>query len=425
MSDPLHTSPDSRCVIIGASHGGIGVAFAMRQFGWKGHISVYDALESFPHQKPPLSKDFLLGKSPEAMLRLRAEKLFEKARVDLNLGQRVEGIDASSKTLTVSGEQIAYDKLIIATGADAFDPPFPGVDNATNLFTMRHLPDAEKLKACVDGFIAADTKPKAVIIGAGYIGLEAAASLTKLGASVTVLERESRVLQRVTAPEMSKFFTEAHEAHGVNILTATSVSSIEQEGETQYVCCDNGERFEADLILVGVGVRVNQKLAEQAGLEAGNGIAVNGQCQTSDPDIYAIGDCSEHYSPLYDRRLRLESVQNATDQANVAAMHLCGREAEYNAVPWFWSDQYDLKLQIAGLLTGYTDVVVRQDESNPKSISVWYFDNERLLSVDAVNQPKSYNTGLKLITAKTKVDKQALADAEEPITPDAITAVPA
>ncbi|MEM0993588.1 MAG: FAD/NAD(P)-binding oxidoreductase [Bacteroidota bacterium] len=420
MSDHLYESVAARCAIIGASHGGASVAFAVRQFGWKGQIDLYDALPHFPHQKPPLSKQYLLGTFPESMLRLRAEKAFEKAEINLCLGQRIEEIDRTKKSLLMGENSVSYDKLIIATGASAFVPAFRGIDQAKNVFTIRHLPDAQALKTCVDTFLEKGQTPKVVIIGAGYIGLEAAASLVKLEAAVTVLEREERVLQRVTAPVMSDFFTTLHEENGVQIVTSTSVSAVEQMDSKQYVVCENATRYEADIILVGVGVKVNQALAEAAGLDTENGICVNAYCQTSDPAIYAIGDCTQHYNPIYDRELRLESVQNAMDQANIAAMHICGNEMKYNKVPWFWSDQYGLKLQIVGLLDGYTDVVVRRDENVAKSISVWYFDQDRLIAVDAVNQPKSYMLGMRLIPKRAKIDKLALAKAENPIKPDDI-----
>ncbi|MEN0049909.1 MAG: FAD/NAD(P)-binding oxidoreductase [Bacteroidota bacterium] len=413
----ISSKEDARCIIIGASHGGINAAFAVRQFGWKGHIDVYDALTSFPHQKPPLSKAFLLGNLPESMLRLRAEKAFEKAKINLHLGSRVENIDKDNKTISVSGNTVTYDQLIISTGADAFIPRFKGIDQATNIFTIRHLPDAEALKKVVDTFIEQEISPKVVIIGAGYIGLEAAASLTKFGADVTVLERESRVLQRVTAPVMSTYFTDLHTENGVNIVTAVTVSGIDQKEGTQYITCENGTAYQSDIIIVGVGVKVNQSLAKEAGLKVENGVCVDEYCRTSDENIYAIGDCAQHHSFIYNRKLRLESVQNAMDQANIAAMNICGKTMKYDKVPWFWSDQYGLKLQIVGLLNDYTDTVVRRDESDPKSISVWYFKEDTLISVDAVNQPKAYMLGMRLIPKKAKVDKTALINAQEPIRP--------
>ncbi|MEM9867802.1 MAG: FAD/NAD(P)-binding oxidoreductase [Bacteroidota bacterium] len=424
MSEKLFESETSRCIIVGASHGGISVAFALRQFGWKGSIDVFDALPCFPHQKPPLSKDFLNGRLEESMLRLRAEKAYEKARVNLHLGQRVIRINRAEKTIDTKKGKWEYDSLILATGAEALIPPIKGIALATNIFTIRHLPDSEKLKACIDDFEDKGKIPKAVIIGAGYIGLEAAASLRKMGVTVTILERESRVLQRVTAPILSEYFTKLHEANGVNVITSKKVSAIETSDGQQFVVCEDGTKHEADIVIVGVGIKVNKTLAEDARLQVDDGICVNGQCQTSDQNIYALGDCVQHHSSVYQRTIRLESVQNAMDQANVVAMHLTGKEVIYDKVPWFWSDQYGLKLQIVGLLHGHTDIVVRKNKDDEKSISVWYFDGNRLLAVDAINQPKSYSIGMRVLSQNLKIDKSALASIEELLKPENIVLTP-
>ena len=420
MSEKLFESETSSCVIVGASHAGISVAFALRQFGWKGNIDVFDALSCFPHQKPPLSKDFLNGSIDESMLKLRAPKAYEKARVTLHLGERVLGINRTEKTVATENGKWEYNKLILATGAEALIPPIKGIKEATNLFTIRHLPDSENLKSCLDDFGKNSKNPKVVIIGAGYIGLEAAASLRKMGAEVTIIERESRVLQRVTAPILSEYFTTLHETNGVEIITSKTVASIATKDGQQSVVCEDGTAYIADIVIVGVGIKINQSLAADAGLRVDDGIYVNDQCQTSDENIYAIGDCSNHLSAIYQRTVRLESVQNAMDQANVVAMHLTGKEVVYDKVPWFWSDQYDRKLQIVGLLNGYNDIVVREDKNDTKSISVWYFDGDDLLAVDAINQPKSYSIGIRILTQNLKVDKSALASVKELLKPENI-----
>ena len=420
MSEKLFESETSRCIIIGASHAGISVAFALRQFGWKGNIDVLDALSCFPHQKPPLSKDFLNGRLDESMLKLRAPKAYEKARVTLHLGERVLRINRTEKTVATEKVKWEYDKLILATGAEALIPPIKGIKEATNLFTIRLLPDSEKLKSCIDGFTKKSENPNVVVVGAGYIGLEAAASLRKMWAEVTIIERESRVLQRVTAPLLSDYFTSLHVTNGVKIFTSKTVDSIETNDGQQSVICEDGTEYVADIVIVGVGTKINQALAADAGLRVDDGIYVNDQCQTSDENIYAIGDCTEHHSSIYQRTVRLESVQNAMDQANVVAMHLTGKEAVYDKLPWFWSDQYDRKLQIVGLLNGYNDIVVREDKNNPKSISVWYFDGDDLLAVDAINQPKSYSIGMRILSQNLKVDKLALASIEALLKPENI-----
>jgi 3-phenylpropionate/trans-cinnamate dioxygenase ferredoxin reductase component len=257
-----------------------------------------------------------------------------------------------------------------------------------------------------------------VIIGGGYIGLETAASLKKLGASVVVLERESRILARVTAPEMSAFFSQLHETNGVIIHTDKNVSAITSANNLNQVITSDGAEYPADIIIVGVGVRVNKELAEQAGLEITNGICVNANARTSNDNIYAIGDCTYHFNPHYQRHIRLESVQNAVDQAKVAAMDLCEKAQEYNTLPWFWSDQYDVKLQMVGLASGYDDIIVRQEleQGTSSKFSVWYFAGDTLLSVDAINNAKAYVLGTKAIKAHSKINKANLANAEYELT---------
>ncbi|MEM6641811.1 MAG: FAD/NAD(P)-binding oxidoreductase [Bacteroidota bacterium] len=407
LPNDMSDTASQKCVVIGASHGGINAAFAIRQFGWKGTIEIYDRSEAFPHQKPPLSKAYLLGDFPDKMLHLKPDKAYEKSDIRLHLGVSIKTIDKSEKVLETSEGTTHYDKLVLATGADAFVPGFAGIEQATNVFTIRHLPDSEGLKACVESFVQQGAKPNVVIIGAGYIGLEAASSLSK-SCDVTVLEREERVLSRVSAPEISMFYQKLHSKNGVKIVTGTSVSSISKADGVQSVVCENGKKYSADIIIVGVGVKVNSDLAESAGLSIENGIKVNEACQTSDPSIYALGDCTSHYSFIYDRLLRLESVQNAMDQANVVGMHINGKEAKYDKVPWFWSDQYGIKLQIVGLLEGYTDVVVRTEPEKTNSLSVWYFNDDQLIAVDAVNQPRAYMLGMKIIPKKGKVNKSKI-----------------
>ena len=231
-----------------------------------------------------------------------------------------------------------------------------------------------------------------------------------------VLERENRILARVTAPEMSAFFLQLHESHGVKIVTEKNVSAITTDAGVNKVHTSDGAEYLADIIIVGVGVRVNKTLAEQAGLTIENGICVNAQARTSNEDIYAIGDCSYHFNPYYQRHIRLESVQNAVDQAKIAALDICGKTQDYNALPWFWSDQYDVKLQMVGLSTGYDQVIIRHENTTEQKFSTWYFSGDELLAVDAINNAKAYVMGTKLIKAKTRINKTALADSNRELT---------
>ena len=253
---------------------------------------------------------------------------------------------------------------------------------------------------------------KAVIIGGGYIGLETAAVLQTIGMQVTVIEMMERVLERVTTAEVSAFYQRIHTEQGVEIVTGASVSKINGDKSVESVSVKNGDNFSADLVIVGIGVIPNTELAEAAGLEVSNGIVVDEYCRTNDHDIVAAGDCTWHYNPFYDNHIRLESVQNALDQARVAAATLNGDLKPYDTLPWFWSDQYDLKLQMQGLSAGYDEVIIRGDIDNSRKIAVFYLKEGRILSVDAVNSAPEFMVGKKLILAKTMVDKEKLADAE-------------
>jgi 3-phenylpropionate/trans-cinnamate dioxygenase ferredoxin reductase subunit len=250
----------------------------------------------------------------------------------------------------------------------------------------------------------------AVIVGGGYIGLEAAAVLKKLGMKVTVLEMMDRVLQRVTAPEVSEFYTRIHTEEGVTIRCKVGATGFEGKGKVERVICNDGTTHAADLVIIGIGIIPNVEIAQEAGLKTENGIVVDDHARTSDPDIVAAGDCAWHYNAIYDRWLRLESVQNANDQARVAASTVAGLDKVYSALPWFWSDQYDLKLQIAGLNQGYDQVVVRGDRTGSRSFAAFYVKNNNVIAVDSVNRPAEFMVGKRLITEKVVIDSARLAD---------------
>ncbi len=396
-------------IIAGASHAAAMLAPSLRQQGWQGRIVVVGAEASIPYHRPPLSKDYLAGAKTLEEILIRPAKVYEKAEVEFILDTTVDAIDRTGKTVRLSNnETLPYDKLALTVGSKVRQVSLPGTD-LDGVFYLRDLKDVERIQPFIE------PGANAVIVGGGYIGLETAAVLNKKGMNVTVLEMMERVLQRVTAPVMSNFFTRIHTEEGVNIRCGIGVSGFQGNGRVAKARCSDGSEFPADLVIIGVGILPNTALAEAAGLAIDNGIMVNAQAQTSDPDIYAAGDCTNHHNPIYDRRLRLESVQNATDQARVAAGAACGKEVSYNAVPWFWSDQYDLMLQIAGLSQGYDEIITRGDPAEGRSFAAFYLREDRVIAVDAVNKPQEFMFSKKLIPLHKTVDKKRLADVGTPI----------
>ncbi|GAL80587.1 ferredoxin reductase [Algibacter lectus] len=413
-----NTTQNKVCIVIGASHAGVNFAFALRREGWEGEIILYDNDKEFPYHRPPLSKAYLTSEEGTEQSLLFPKENYKTDNIVLKLGIAVNTINKEEKTITLANGSVQqYDKLVIATGARPFIPPIQGLDLAKNVFPMRTAEDAINIRKTINNSL---TK-RAVIIGGGYIGLETAASLKKLGANVVVLEREERVLARVTAPVMSDFFTQLHQNNGVKILTSKNVISIENKDDHNVVVCDDGTKLNADLIVVGVGIKVNSELAQNAGIVIENGIKVDETAKTNDPDIYAIGDCTYHYNPHYKYHLRLESVQNAVDQAKTAAKAICEQEVVYDTIPWFWSDQFDVKLQIVGLSKGYNQIIIRQEEAK-NSFSTWYFKDDELLAVDAVNFAKAYVLGTKFIKSKQKLDKSKISDLSIPFKPNSFLA---
>ena len=395
------------CAVIGASHAGVNFAFVLRRMGWEGEILLFDTDPMLPYHRPPLSKAYLTSEEGMEQNLLKAAENYEQENIALHLGTTITAINRAAKTISLeNGDQQPYDKLVIATGASPIIPPILGIQTAKNLFPMRTAADAIHIRTT----ILKSKNKRVVVIGGGYIGLETAASLKKLGTTVTVLERETRILARVTAPEMSDFFQKLHTQNGVQILTNKNVVAIETTAEHNEIVCADGSRFIADMIVVGVGIRVNTALAAAAGLTIENGIRVDETTRTNDENIYAIGDCTFHFNPHYERFIRLESVQNAVDQAKVAAAAICGKAPVYDTIPWFWSDQYDIKLQMVGLAAGYQQVLVRKELDKENCFSVWYFQDDKLLAVDAVNNGKAYVLGGKFIKGGQKIDKIKLAN---------------
>ena len=407
-------SDRSTCVIIGASHAGVNCAFALRKEGWEGEIILYDADPELPYHRPPLSKTYLTNTTALAATLLKSGDSYVREKIQLKLGHKVSSLHVDEKKIELEDGSIQwYDTLVLATGARPIFPSIRGLGDANDVFPLRTAADVEGIRKA----LGSNPKKNVVVIGGGYIGLEIAASLKELGAEVTVLEREDRILARVTAPEMSDFFHELHTKNGVEIHTGKNVTAVEKNAAANGIICSDGSNYAADIIIIGVGIHINKELAEQAGLTIENGIKVGATAKTSNTDIYAIGDCTFHHNPHYNRFVRLESVQNAVDQSKIAAAAICGKEVRYNAIPWFWSDQYDIKLQIVGLAEGYDNIIVRKEEKEQPCFSIWYFRGNKLLSVDAINNAKAYVIGTKLIKGRELVDKEKLSKTEVPLKP--------
>ncbi len=393
------------CIVVGASHAGGQLAVSLRQQGWQGRILVIGDEPYLPYNRPPLSKTFLSGEKHIEDLLIRPEAQYEKVGIEFLLGQHVKAIDRSSKTVTLSrDETFTYDKLALTTGARVRPLKITGSE-LKGVMYLRDISDVENIRQFTG------KGKKAVIIGGGYIGLETAAMLNRLGLQVTVLEAAQRILNRVTAPQVSEFYTRVHREEGVQLETGVEIQGFSGRGRVEQVQCGDGTVHEADLVIIGIGVIPNTELAQAAGLEVDNGIKVNDFCQTSDPDITAAGDCTNHFNGFYQCNLRLESVQNAMEQAKVAAAALCGKPIQYNALPWFWSDQYDIKLQIAGLSSGYDELVIRGDHTSSRKFSAFYLSKGRVIAIDAINSPQDFMFGKQIITRKLLVDKAGLSDA--------------
>ncbi|MFL6633272.1 MAG: NAD(P)/FAD-dependent oxidoreductase [Massilia sp.] len=398
-----------RIVIIGGGHAAAQLAASLRSEGWTGPVSLVSAEPSLPYHRPPLSKTYLAGAQHSDEILIRPAHFYANANIDTMLGVRVTAINRAEKYITLhNGARLPYQKLALATGAVVRKIAISGAWLDGVLY-LREMEDAERIRE-----YAAPGK-RAVILGGGYTGLETAASLRKLGMEVTVVEASSRVLQRVTAPEVSEFYTRIHQEEGVEILTGSAPASINGKSQVESVTLQNGQRISADLVICGIGVLPADSLAEDAGLKVDNGICVDEFGRTSDPDIVAAGDCTSHYNPFYDRTLRLESVQNATDQAKAAAKTLCGKLEPYKSLPWFWSDQYDAKLQIAGLSQGYDSVVVRGDHREARSFAAFYFQNGKLIAVDAINRSKEYLMARRWLAEGRTPAPERLADESLPV----------
>lgn len=389
-------------VIVGASHASVQAIDTLRREGHAGRIVLVGDEPHLPYNRPPLSKKFLSGELERERLLLRSPQFYEQHSVEMRLGVRVTAIDRSAQRLRLDdGDELTYDKLLLCVGSRPRLLEVPGHDLA-GIHYLRAIADVEAIRADLP------SARRLVVVGAGYIGLEAAASARHLGLEVTVLEMADRAMNRVVAPELSAFYTRRHEREGVHIHCNTSVTAFLGEGRVQAVACGD-RQFPVDLVIVGVGILPDVSLAAAAGIRCDNGVWVDEQCRTSDPNVFAAGDCTNHPSVRYGRRVRLESVDNAVEQAKTAAANMCGKAAVHAHVPWFWSDQYDVKLQIAGLSTGYDQAVLRGDPDSG-SFALYYLAQGELLAVDAVNSARDFMTGKKWIRERRHLDATRLAD---------------
>ncbi len=397
------------CVIIGASHAGAQLAASLRQEGWEGRILMIGDEPCLPYNRPPLSKSYLAGEKAFDDIVIRHKDSYDRFGIELMLGISVEAIDPAAKFLRLSdGRALPYDRLALCTGARV--RTLPDTDFA-NMLYLRSCADLEALRAHI--------RPGArgVIIGGGYIGLETAAALRKFGVEVTVIEAAPRVLARVTAPELSTFYQRIHHEEGTRILTGLGIAGYQTDPadpkQVTGVELTDGTVIAADFIVVGIGVLPNVELAEAAGLEIAGGIVTDECGRTSAPDIVAAGDCSVHPVKGFGT-MRLESVGNAVEQAKAAAATICGKTKPDHSLPWFWSDQYDLKLQMVGLNGGYDQLVLRGDPSKGRSFTAFYLREGALIAADCVNRPAEFMLSKKLIAERRKIDPAALADETRP-----------
>ena len=393
-------------LIVGAGQAAAQTAASLRQGGFEGAITIVGDEPSLPYQRPPLSKAYLKGDLEQERLYFKNTEWYTAQNVDVLTQTKVTSVDVKANTAkTETGKTLGFDHLIFATGSRNRQLPMEGAELG-NVFGLRGLADIDALRP----HVGADKK--LVIIGAGYIGLETAAVANTLGTDVTVIELADRVLARVTSPTISAFYENLHRQHGVTIKTTCSTSSINgKDGKVKNVTLSTGEVLPCDALLIGIGVLPNIEIAKGAGVECDDGILVDENGRTNLSHVYAAGDCAKRRIMPYKRMVRLESVHNAIEQGKQVAAAILGKPAPKLDCPWFWSDQYNIKLQIAGLSTNYENFIIRGDERSEK-FSVFYFKNDVLIAADAINSPPEFMTAKRLITAEAKVSPNWLADSD-------------
>ena len=400
-------------VIIGAGQAGAQAALTLREANFPGRITLIGEEAYPPYQRPPLSKAFLAGELERERLFFRPADAYAQLNISLMLNTRVDAIERDARQLLLqNGEHLGYDRLLIATGTRARIAGIPGAEKSGVLY-LRSLDDSVAISN------ALRPGKRLTIVGGGYIGLEIAAIALKKGIHTTILEAQDRILKRVTAEPVAKFLHQTHQRNGVDIQTGTQIESIDGGEHTYTVRCNKESRtepasheassFETDCIVIGIGAEPRVELAVDAGLETDNGILVNEYAQTSDPNIFAAGDCTNHPNTLVGENIRLESVQNAIDQAQTAALNLAGENTQYAATPWFWSDQYDIKLRIAGLSHHFDETVVRGNPDD-NSFSLFYLRKGVLVAVDTINDAPTFMAAKQLIAQQRQIPKDILAD---------------
>jgi 3-phenylpropionate/trans-cinnamate dioxygenase ferredoxin reductase subunit len=397
-------------VIVGGGQAAAQAVQSLRQQNYSARITLLCDEPYPPYQRPPLSKKYFAGELTRERLLLRPAAFYAEKSIALEQNARVEELEPTAQRVRLrDGRTLAYDRLLLATGSRVRTLAVPGAD-LTGLHYFRTIADVDAITAS----LSAGTR--LLLVGAGYIGLEVAAVARQRGFDVAVLEAADRVMSRTVSPEVSTFYEGCHRAAGVAIHCGASVKALHGTTHVTEVETTDGRRFSCDVVIVGIGIVPNVELAAAAGMECSNGIVVDEHARTGDPHIVAAGDCTSHPHPLLERRVRLESVPNAVHQAKVAAATLLGTPSAYSEVPWFWSDQYDLKLQIAGLSTGYDEVVLRGDPAK-RSFAAFYLREGRLLAVDAVNSPREFIAGKKLVATRAHIAADVLRDATIDLTP--------
>ena len=389
----------SGIVIIGAGQAGSSLAIKLRALGYQGTVTLIGEEPYAPYQRPPLSKTYLLGEMALERLYLRPEEVYRDQNIELRLGTQVTAIDPVAQVISLGAETLSYDQLALTTGSTPRLLPDAIGGRLQNVFAVRGLADVDAMRP------AFERGGHVLIIGGGYIGLEAAAVAAKRGLKVTLVEMADRILQRVACAETSDYFRALHQSHGVTLLEGVGLSSLTGTEHVTGAILSNGATLDIDFALVGVGIQPNTQLADAAGLTLNNGIETNALGQTSQSKIWAAGDCASF--PYQGERIRLESVPNAIDQAEVVAANMLGAQKAYHATPWFWSDQYDVKLQISGLNQGFENVVTRIGEAGR---SHWYYKAGQVLAVDAMNDPRAYMVAKRLIEAGKTADSALVAD---------------
>ena len=390
-------------VIIGAGQSAVQCITTLQKEGYSGSITLVGDEEHLPYQRPPLSKGFLEDTIKKERLYFKKLEFFIENKIQLKLGTCVEGVNIQDQNIALTdGVKLDFDKLVFATGSRVRKLDFPG-NNLDSIHYLRGLDDAESMKSDMEN------SKNIVIIGAGYIGLEVAAIASKRNVSVSVIEMADRVMNRTVDPQISEYYKNLHESHGVDFQFNNSLKEIVGSKKVEKVICSDGAEIKADMVIIGAGILPNVEIAEEAGINCENGIIVDEFAKTNSDIVFACGDCTNHPNKLLNRNLRLESVHNAMEQAKTAAYSILGNPVEYNQIPWFWSDQYDHKLQIVGL-SGEHDAVTIRGNIKESKFMLFYTKEDKLIAVDSVNNPKEFLICRKLVANKVKMNAEMISD---------------